>query len=208
MTSDVLPYEKMKLRLLNASHQAICYIGMLSGYELAHEALADARIRTLLRDMMNKEVTPILPPVPGIDLEEYKKTLIERFANPAIRDQLSRIGTEGSARIPKFVLPSILDQLPRGGPIRNLTFTVATWFRYLNGKTDEGKEMPIIDPMRDELHELAKKGGKDPRPLLGLTKLFGDVLPNSPAFVDPLTEALRSFYEEGTAATLAKYAGQ
>src|SRR6202162_1518028 len=111
MTSDVLPYEKMKLRLLNASHQAMCYIGMLLGYQFAHEAMADAQISKLVETMMEVEVTPLLPAVPGVDLTEYKRTLIERFANPAIRDQLSRIGTEGSARIPKFVRPSVVGPL-------------------------------------------------------------------------------------------------
>ena len=82
MTSDVLPYEKMKLRLLNASHQALCYIGMLLGYQLVHETMEDSDIRTLVEKMMDDEVTPILSPVPGVDLGEYKKTLIERFANP------------------------------------------------------------------------------------------------------------------------------
>jgi mannitol 2-dehydrogenase len=120
MTTDVLPYEKMKLRLLNASHQALCYIGMLLGYQLVHETMRDQDIRELVEKMMDDEVTPILSAVPGVDLAEYKKTLIERFGNPAIRDQLSRIGIYGSSGIPKFVLPSIEEQLQRRGPIKLL----------------------------------------------------------------------------------------
>ena len=65
MTSDVLPYEKMKLRLLNASHQAMCYIGMLLGYQFAHEAMGDAQISKLVESMMEIEVTPLVPVVPG-----------------------------------------------------------------------------------------------------------------------------------------------
>ena len=205
MTANVLPYEKMKLRLLNASHQAMCYIGMLLGYQYAHEAMADAQIRKLVQDMMDVDVTPLLPEVPGIDLGEYKRTLIERFANPAIRDQLPRIGTEGSARIPKFVLPSILEQLPRGGPIKLLSFTVASWFRYLNGVDDQGGALPINDPLENQLREHAQRGGADPRALLSLRALFGDVLPNSPVFVDQVSEILRSFYASGARATLASY---
>ena len=37
MVPDVEPYELMKLRLLNASHQALCYFGYLAGYRLVHE---------------------------------------------------------------------------------------------------------------------------------------------------------------------------
>jgi mannitol 2-dehydrogenase len=91
--------------------------------------MADQRITKLMRDMMDIEVTPILPDVPGIDLGEYKNTLIERFANPAIRDTLARLGTDGSDRIPKFILPSVSDQLRAGGPNRLLSFVVASWFR-------------------------------------------------------------------------------
>ncbi|MBV9489158.1 MAG: mannitol dehydrogenase family protein, partial [Verrucomicrobia bacterium] len=206
MTTDVLPYEKMKLRLLNASHQAMCYIGMLLGYEFAHDAMNDAQIRSVVRTMMDVEVTPLLSPVPGIDLEEYKSTLIERFANPAIRDQLSRIGTEGSARIPKFVLPSVAEQLKRGGPLRLLSFTVASWFRYLNGVDDQGKAMPLIDPMADKLRERARTGGKNPAPLLAMREVFSEELANAKPFVEEVRSALASFYGEGAKATLAKYA--
>lgn len=196
MTLDVLPYEKMKLRLLNASHQALCYIGMLLGYEYAHEAMADQSIRSLVRAMMEREVTPLLPAVQGIDLSEYKQTLIERFSNPAIRDQLSRIGTEGSARIPKFVLPSVREQLERGGPIKLLAFTVACWFRYLNGADDQGRAMTIIDPFADKLREHAIRGGADPRALLSLRELFGE-LSDAPLFVEQVGDALYRLYQQG-----------
>lgn len=205
MTGDVLPYEKMKLRLLNASHQALCYIGMLLGYKFAHETMEDSRIRKLVRTMMDVEVTPLLTKVPGVDLELYKNTLIERFANPAIRDQLPRIGTEGSARIPKFVLPSVLDQLARGGPHKMAAFTVAAWFRYLTGKDDAGNEMTIIDPMKEALMARAKKGGNDSREMLSMHELFGDVIPASAAFTGEVDHALKSFYSVGASATLEEY---
>jgi mannitol 2-dehydrogenase len=205
MTGDVLPYEKIKLRLLNAGHQAICYIGMLLGYQFAHEAMQDARIHKLLTKMMDTEVTPLLTPPPGIDLAAYKESLIERFSNPAISDQLPRIGTEGSARIPKFVLPSITEALPLGLPVKLLSFTVAAWFRYLNGTDDAGRQMPIVDPIGDELQKRARDGGRNPETLLGIRKLFGDELPRSPAFADEVRNALASFYDTGAEATLANY---
>jgi mannitol 2-dehydrogenase len=204
MVSDVHPYEMMKIRLLNASHQALCYIGMLLGYRYADETMADPDIRELVERMMNDEVTPLLPPVPGIDIARYKRTLVERFANPTLRDQLARIGTEGSARIPKFVLPSILTALSRGTPMRALTFTVAVWFRYLAGTDDRGNLLPINDPMADDLVRRARAGGESPKDLLALEKLFGKVLPASPAFTTYLAEALKSLHREGARNALAK----
>jgi len=207
MTTDVLPYEKMKLRLLNASHQALCYIGMLLGNQLVHETMEDADIRRLVQKMMDEEVTPILSPVPGVDLTDYKKTLIERFANPAIRDQLSRIGIYGSSGIPKFVLPSIVDQLKKGGSIKLLSFTVASWFRYLDGLDESGKEMPMLDPMASQLRERSKAAGRDARKLLGMREVFSEELANAPAFVQEVSDILKNFYQEGARTTLLKSIG-
>jgi mannitol 2-dehydrogenase len=201
MTHDVLPYEKMKLRLLNASHQALCYIGMLLGYTYAHEAMNDAGIRALVRRMMDDEVTPLLDTLEGVDLEQYKATLIERFSNPAVRDQLARIGTEGSARIPKFVLPSVREALAQGRAIKLLGFTVACWFRYLEGHDEQGNALPLNDPYAERLRALALQGGADATPLLSLHELFGE-LGGSPVFVAAVTQALASLYGQGARAAL------
>src|SRR5260370_5054958 len=183
MTTDVLPYEKMKLRFLNASHQALCYVGMLLGYQLVHETMADRDIQTLVEKMMDHEVTPLLSEVPGVDLTEYKKTLIERFANQAIRDQLSRIGIYGSSGIPKFVLPSIEEQLQRRGPIKLLSFTVASWFRFLGGLGESGQEIPILDTLSSTCRQHADAAGAAARHLLAMREIFSEELANSPAFV-------------------------
>jgi mannitol 2-dehydrogenase len=204
MTTDVLPYEKMKLRLLNASHQALCYIGILLGYQLVHETMEDQDIRKLVEKMMDDEVTPLLSEVPGVNLTDYKKTLIERFGNPAIRDQLSRIGIYGSSGIPKFLLPSLEEQLQRGGPIKLMSFTIASWFRYLTGLDESGKEMPMLDPMAQTLRERAKAAGRDAAQLLAMPEIFNENLANSPALIKQVSDTLRSFYEEGARATLVK----
>jgi mannitol 2-dehydrogenase len=204
MTTDVMPYEKMKLRLLNASHQAICYIGMLLGMEFAHETMQDQDIRTLAEQMMDREVTPILPPVPGVDLADYKRTLIHRFANPAIRDQLSRIGIYGSSGMPKFVLPTIEDQLARNGPIDLLAFTVACWFRYLNGKDEQGRAIVMKDPMAERLRPIAQSAQTDPTPLLAIGEIFSPALAGNARFADRVREILASFYRVGSRSTLAQ----
>ena len=207
MTSDVLPYEKMKMRLLNASHQTMCYIGMLVGYQYADETMGDAEIVRFVQRMMDDEVTPILDPVPGIDLDDYKRTLIRRFSNPAIKDTLVRLATEGSARIPKFILPSIVDSLSSGTPNRLLIFTVATWFRYLTGTDDHGRELQIIDPLKERLKERALKGKEDPGPLLEISELFPAALTQSASFLNELRDAMRYLYGEGARAALTRYVG-
>ena len=112
MTSDVAPYEKMKLRLLNASHQGLAYFASLMGYEYVHDA---ARIHALrfLRRYMDREATPTLDPVEGVDLDAYKTELIERFANPEVKDTVARLAAETSDRIPKWLLPVIVSACSR-----------------------------------------------------------------------------------------------
>ena len=106
---DVVPYELMKLRLLNASHQALCYFGYLAGYRLVHEVAQDPLFANFLLDYMNREATPTLAPVPGIDLDAYKLQLIERFSNasgprhrrPALRGEFgsnSQVAAAGDSR--------------------------------------------------------------------------------------------------------------
>ncbi|MBP1665501.1 MAG: mannitol dehydrogenase family protein, partial [Bacteroidetes bacterium] len=104
---DVAPYEKMKIRLLNAGHSLLGFTGALHGYTYIHETVHDKLFSILLRKFMDREVTPVLDEVPGIDLNKYKDTLIERFGNQNIKDQVSRICLQSSAKIPKFLLPTI-----------------------------------------------------------------------------------------------------
>jgi mannitol 2-dehydrogenase len=201
MTPDVHPYEMMKIRLLNASHLLIGYLGSLAGYTYVHEVMADSLIRQAVERLM-AEVTPTLQPVPGINLEDYKKTLIERFANPKIRDQLPRLCLNSSAKLPKWVLSSLRDKLEQDGAIDYISLTVAAWFRYLKGQDDQGKALVIDDPMADVLTQRAR-GETDPQPLLEISEIFGD-LSQSQRFVEAVTKHLRQLYELGTAKTLAQ----
>ncbi len=201
-TTDVHPYEMMKLRLLNASHSAMGYLGFLAGFPFIHEIMADDVFREFIKRLMDQEVTPLLAPVPGIDLAEYKGTLLTRFANPAIKDQTARICLDGSSKVPKFLLPSLREAAGRG-PSALLTLALAGWLRYLRGVDGQGRAYVIDDPRADELQKLARAGGADPRPLLGLTDLFGD-LGQSEALVRRLTRYGEQLDADGAWATVAR----
>lgn len=204
MVSDVHPYEMMKMRLLNASHQALGYLGYLSGYRYVHDVMADPLYREYIERLMDEEVTPLLPRVPGVDLDAYKRTLLERFANPKIRDTVLRLCTDGSARMPKFLLPSLSEALAQGRPHRLLTLAVAGWFRFLRGVDEAGEAIPISDQMASELQARALEGQDDPRPLLGIHSLFGDLARNA-ALVSELTEALHAVSARGARTALSTY---
>jgi fructuronate reductase/mannitol 2-dehydrogenase len=203
MVRDVLPYETMKLRLLNASHSAMGYLGYLAGYRTVDAVMVDPLFRTFIKRQMREEVAPLLPPVPGIDLEAYQCTLIERFSNPKIADQLARICLDGSAKVPKFLLPALHDALAAGRLHRCLTLALAGWLRYLGGVDDQGEKIVLQDARAAELQALASEGRDDPRPLLGLRDLFGD-LADREAFVLELESTMRDLYARGARATLAR----
>ncbi|HEY8598494.1 MAG TPA: mannitol dehydrogenase family protein [Thermomicrobiales bacterium] len=200
--SDVQPYETMKLRLLNASHQALAYLGYLAGFRYAHEVLADPDFLRLTARFMDDEITDLLAPVPGIDLAEYKRTLLERFANPAIADTLARLATDGSDRMPKFVIPSLIEALAQGRPRRLLTLVVAGFIRYLRGIDEQGVPIAINDRHADELCPLAALSTTDPRPVLAVRRVFGDLVENE-AWVAELAGLLRQLETQGASATVA-----
>ena len=164
VVDDVEPYELMKLRLLNASHQAIAYLGHLAGFELVHDAAQDPDLRRFVRAYMDREATPTLPQVPGIDLDDYKSTLIERFSNPGVRDTIPRLCAESSDRIPKWLVPVIRRQLESGGEVERSALVVASWARYAEGTDERGDEIEIVDRRRDEVMELGPERARTRTP--------------------------------------------
>jgi mannitol 2-dehydrogenase len=199
-TSDVHSYEKIKIRLLNASHLLIGYLGELAGYRYVHEVMADPLFCRAI-ELLMEEVTSTLKTVPGMELTAYKRTLIERFANPKIQDQLPRLCLNGAAKMPKFVLGSVRDRLQQSASVNYLGLVVAAWCRYLQGKDDQGRRIEIDDPMAEVLTERANHPDA-PRSILHLTEIFGEDLPQSQAFVEAITTHFRSLCDRGAKATL------
>src|SRR5665811_1287793 len=201
MVQDVEPYELMKLRLLNASHQALCYLGYLAGYRYAHEVCQDPLFTKFLLGYMDHEATPTLAPVPGVDLEQYKHQLIERFANPQIRDTLARLCAESSDRIPKWLLPVIREQLATGGEIARSALVVAAWARYAEGQDEQGQPIEVVDRLRDQLIARARGQHEEPFVFISDRDLFGDLIDNE-RFVLAYRSALDSLHSRGALATL------
>lgn len=174
LVDDVAPYEQMKTRLLNGSHTALGYLGYLAGYRTTDEVLADPVFRSFLTTMMADEIVPGLPEVPGIDLEEYQRTLVERLANPRMGDQLARLCRRGSTKIPNYLLPSIRAARADDRPHDLLTLAVAGWLRFLRGHDFAGEEVPVEGP-RMHLVQVAQDSGTDPRRLLAEEDVFGEL---------------------------------
>jgi mannitol 2-dehydrogenase len=207
LVQDVEPYELMKLRLLNASHQGMCYFGYLAGYRYAHEVAQDPLFAQFLLDYMDKEATPTLEPVPGIDLTNYKHTLIERFSNEHVRDTLARLCAESSDRIPKWLLPVIRLNLESGGEIHRSAAIVASWARYDEGIDEQGNPIDIVDRLQDKLTAAAARQREEPLAFISNRDLFGDVIDDE-RFVAAYSSALSDLHAGGARAALESLASR
>ena len=201
MVKDVMPYELMKLRLLNASHQGLCYFGHLSGYTYVHEVMRDELIVKLLKTYMDNEATPTLSPVPGVDLAAYKNQLIERFSNPEVQDTVARLAAESSDRIPKWLLPVVRELLADGKEVPMSAAIVASWARYDEAIDEKGNPIKVVDPLRDELIAIAQTQRTNPSAFIENKKLFGE-LANDSRFAQPYLDALQSLHTVGAQKTL------
>ncbi len=200
--ADVAPYKKVKGRVLNGGHCALGYLGTLQGHPTTDKAMGDDVIRTALERMLADEVLPLLPTLPGVDLDEYRSTTLERFSNPAIGDSLARLCRRGSTKMPTYLLPSLHEALDQGRPHRFLVLAVAGWMRYLRGTDLAGDPLEVSDAHAEELQRLAVEGGDDPRPLLAMRGVFGDLADNDEV-VRLLGETLRTLSADGLEAALA-----
>lgn len=206
-THEVEQFEAHKLRLLNASHTAMAYLAFLAGFNYVHEVIENPTFLKFIRNMMHEEVKPLLPQIPGVNIDAYCEKLIERFSNPTIMDQITRLTLNGSGKLPQFIMPSVAEQIMgKTHNLKRLSLVVASWFRYLQGIDEHGKPYAIDDPVADQLQALAREGGSNVYPLMDVKNLFGDDLREDKIFMDELGRALKSLHEEGAMATLAKYA--
>jgi mannitol 2-dehydrogenase len=192
--TDVTPFEKMKIRLLNAGHSVLGLLGSIHGYGTIDETISDKDFSDYLRAFMDLEVTPLLDELDGINLEQYKDTLIERFFNPNIKDSLVRICSESSAKLPKFIIATVHENLAAGRDCSLAALVIATWCLYSDKQVNQAQEpLDIQDVMHDELAEYAQKTQVDNLSFLKLTSLFGDLLQHS-AFSKLYTTSVDALY--------------
>lgn len=177
--SDVTPYETMKIRLLNAGHSVLGLLGSIHGHDTIDTCIADPLFASYLRQFMDEEATPVLAPVEGIDLSQYKDTLIERFGNPNVKDNLARICLESSSKLPKFLISTIHENLASGGNTRLATLVIAAWCFYSDkGVNQFGTPLEIVDDMKDTLHKAASLTEQDALSFLRVTDIFGNLVDN------------------------------
>jgi len=208
LVNEVEPFEKMKLRLLNASHSAFAYLGFLAGHEFIYQVATQPDFVTYMRRFMAEEVTPTLHVPAGVDLPAYRDALVTRFANPALPHRTQQIAMDGSQKLPQRILATVRENLAEGRPVPLAALAVAGWMRYVAGTDEQGRPIRVADPMAARFAGLAAAFPNDParyaRELLGVREIFDEDLHNEPRFVEPVTRWLLQLYAHGAAATVAR----
>jgi mannitol 2-dehydrogenase len=203
ITEDVWAYEQIKLRMLNASHSMLAFPGTIAGYRLVHETVGDPLIQELLMQFWDRDVIPLLTAPPGLSLTGYRDKLLERYLNPATRDQTIRIATDGASRIPIFAGDTIRSVIAKGGDVRRLAFLLAAFARCLGGVDDKGERFTTPEP-RLTAAERATAADPDPKTFLSLPVFAGLGMESSPVFLEHFEHSRQSIAARGTLATLAE----
>nr|WP_154324752.1 mannitol dehydrogenase family protein [Pantoea sp. 201603H] len=194
MVADVLPFEEMKLRMLNGSHSFLAYLGYLAGYQHISDCMDDAHYRRAARQLMLAEQAPTLH-TPTVDLTAYADSLIARYQNRAIKHRTYQIATDGSQKLPQRWLDSIRWHVQRGSRFDLLALGVAGWIRYVSGRDEQGGAIVINDPLKDELAQRVAKseeGSARVRALLSIEAIFGHDLNANALF----TARVIHFYQQ------------
>ncbi|MFJ5853323.1 mannitol dehydrogenase family protein [Enterobacter cancerogenus] len=198
MVEDVLPWEQMKLRMLNGSHSFLAYLGYLAGYAHINECMDDEHFREAARRLMLDEQAPTLR-ITDVDLTAYADSLIDRFANPALQHRTWQIAMDGSQKLPQRMLDSIRVHLERLTAWPLLALGVAGWMRYVSGTDDQGNAIDVRDPLSEKIRGIVSTSSEADRvtALLGLSEIFGHDLPQTPAFVDAIVQAYQRLVRDG-----------
>jgi mannitol-1-phosphate/altronate dehydrogenase len=200
-TDDVAAYEQVKLRMLNATHSMLSYPGLLGGYDLVHEAMADQRILGYLRAFLDRDVIPLLSAPPGMALEAYRDAVLTRFGNPAVKDQLLRITSDGGSKLPVFLGDTIRACLDKGADHRRLVYVFAAFARYLGGVDDKGVRFEPQEPHLTAA-DCAAAADADPTAILRIGAFKGLDLERSAAFVESFVRHRTLIAERGALAAL------
>jgi mannitol 2-dehydrogenase len=205
LTADVRPFEIIKMRLLNGGHSAIAYLSALLGHVFVSHAVDDALIRELL-DRFLEEVTCTLPQAPGMDLAQYKLSIVHRFSNPAMRDQISRVCSEGSAKIAKFIVPTVRDLLSMSKDPQILPFVIAGWLYSMRGIDEEGRATQIVDSSAGLFADFVRSGCRDERAAFAVRSVFADLGTEDNPFVSKVKQCLDSLHSSGAREAIRRVA--
>lgn len=208
LVKDVVPFEEMKLRMLNGSHSFLAYLGYLAGYQHINDCMEDGNYRRAAHALMLQEQAPTLK-VQGVDLAHYADLLIARYSNTALRHRTWQIAMDGSQKLPQRMLDSVRWHLVHNSDFSLLSLGIAGWMRYVGGVDEQGQAIEVCDPLLSVIQKTVKESAEGEarvQALLGIDAIFGRELPKEAKFVAQVQKAYQTLLEKGAKATVAQYA--
>jgi fructuronate reductase len=200
---DVVPYEHMKLRLLNGSHSTIAAIGQVAGLETVSDTVAEPVVREFVQRYW-AEVIPTLPA--KLEPAAYTRRLLARFDNTSLRHRTEQIASDSCQKIPQRILAPLRELRRAGKPTRFITHAVAVWIRSCAGFDEAGRPLRINDPLLQSWpgkpDQRTASAAEVARAFLGFSAVFEDDFARLPGFADELEAALASFNRIGVLPTL------
>jgi fructuronate reductase len=207
LVKDVRPYQELKLRLLNGAHSAIAYLGALLGKPFVADVMADPELARFVKRLMLEDIAPLTPAPFGFDVEAYVRALLQRFANGSLQHRTLQIAMDGSQKIPVRWLPVLREARRCGSPVPHLVTALAVWFRFLTGRDESGRDLPLDDPLAARLRAAIAPAAADPaalvRAVLAVEEVFGPDLRRDDALEEELTTVSARIARAGARAALS-----
>lgn len=207
-TQDVEAWESAKLRLLNAAHSALAYLGGLAGFDCVHQAVAEPRLAHFVSRLWD-EAGATLRPVPGLNVETYRADLMSRFANGALNHRLQQIAMDGSQKIPQRFLATYRDRLRMGLRSPAIVLSLAAFVLWQTGRNELGVEHAITDPLSDEIAAIVRANRERPAALaqamVQFEPVFGSLSRTDPNLAIETAEAVIMLLARGSMETVQHY---
>ncbi|WP_251046227.1 mannitol dehydrogenase family protein [Arthrobacter sp. ISL-85] len=146
-STDVAAWESAKLRLLNASHSMLAYLGLAAGKATISDAVGVEAFRTACRRMMLEEALPSITLPAELDGHQYCEEVLRRFANPALGHTTAKVGSDGSQKVGLRLLTTVRGTLDAGREPKWAALAVAAWMHHVATTPETG----LSDPLAKEL---------------------------------------------------------
>jgi len=162
--TDIEPWERRKLWLLNGGHSLLAYCGLLRGHATVHDAAGDRELGAALDRFWNLAERHL--PAGELNLGVYRRDLKRRFANGRIGYPLTQIATDGLGKLRNRLVPVIEAATGAGESPEPALQVIAAWVQWL----DDVPDIAAVDASADELRPVLRstRGEDRTRALLGL----------------------------------------
>ena len=197
--ANAAPYEMMKLRLLNASHTLLAFLGAVAGFQTVAEAMQNPILKNFISYFMVDDVTPVLRAPQGANAQAYASSLIKRFQNPALHHRLDQITSDSSQKIPQRWIETACDRLNHGLSLGRLAYGIAGFILYAQGNDEQGQSLIWKDPLADQVQSDLRHAGDNAAlcvdSVLSRISIFGDLGTHPSVRIDVISayEMLRTY---------------